>query len=173
MDGLHARSVRPALRTVANAANTTTAGRRISAALGLPAAADDRQLAFELSAPAPGFPSPDGLNIKVRIAHATGEIMACGSRGIQGRPHTAILANCRQALFGNVAMSEDEFLVQVQSVLGSLRATRKSIPARYVLDFSLSHMSVDRTSASLYLTLFQASWPMFYLASRRSMATPN
>lgn len=53
---------------------------RISAALGLPAAADDRQLAFELPAPARGFPSPDSLNIKVRIAHATGEIMACKYR---------------------------------------------------------------------------------------------
>ena len=63
------------------------------------------------------------------------------------------------ALYGNAALSEDEFVVKIQSVLKSLNATKKSIPARYVLDFSHPKMSVNRTSASLYLMLFQVRRP--------------
>ena len=61
----------------------------------------------------------------------------------------------REALYGNSALSHDEFVAKIQSVLRSLNATRKDIPSMYVLDFSSPRMSVDRTSASLYLMLFQ------------------
>ncbi|KAL2758877.1 hypothetical protein ACRALDRAFT_2097983, partial [Sodiomyces alcalophilus JCM 7366] len=90
--------------------------RRLSAALGLPAAADDRQLTFDLPRPAPGFPSPEPLNIKVRIARVTGEITT--------------------SLYGNRALSHLELVRKIQSILKSLHETGQAIPRDVVIDFT-------------------------------------
>lgn len=51
--------------------------RRLSADLGLPAAADDRQLSAELPKDSPGFPPPEAMITNIKIARATGNIMTC------------------------------------------------------------------------------------------------
>lgn len=51
--------------------------RRLSAGLGFPTGADDRQLRAELPQPSAGFQPPLPLIINIQIAQVTGEIMTC------------------------------------------------------------------------------------------------
>ncbi|KAH6695691.1 fungal-specific transcription factor domain-containing protein [Plectosphaerella plurivora] len=110
--------------------------RRLSAALGLPSAADNRQISLELPGSAPGFQSAQALNVNVRIAHVTGDIMT--------------------SLYGNTALSELDLVRKIQSILKSLHDTGQSIPRKYIIDFSKKDLAVSRTGASLYLMLYQA-----------------
>ncbi|KAG9258450.1 fungal-specific transcription factor domain-containing protein [Emericellopsis atlantica] len=110
--------------------------RRLSANLGLPPAVDSRQISLELPTTAPGFRSSQALNVNVRLAHTTGEIMG--------------------SLYSNTAVSESELVPKIQSILQSLHDIEKSIPQKYALDFESSELELSRTSATLYLILFQA-----------------
>lgn len=51
--------------------------RRLSSGLGLAAGADERQLRAGFPRHSAGFQSPVALNINVRIARITDEIMSC------------------------------------------------------------------------------------------------
>lgn len=53
--------------------------RRLSSGLGLAAGADERQLRAGFPRHVAGFQSPVALNINVRIARITDEIMSCRS----------------------------------------------------------------------------------------------
>ncbi|KAF7557673.1 hypothetical protein G7046_g5980 [Stylonectria norvegica] len=110
--------------------------RRLSAGLGLPVAADDRQLRADLPRASAGFEPPLPLIINVRITRATGEIMT--------------------SFYGNTAISQTELVQQVQKTLTTLSETGRSIPGTLAVDFIEVDMTVSRTSASLYLMLFQA-----------------
>lgn len=54
--------------------NTDFYHRRLSAGLGLPMGADERQLRTDLPKPAVGFQPPLPLIVNIQIARATGEI---------------------------------------------------------------------------------------------------
>ncbi|KAF6828981.1 fungal specific transcription factor [Colletotrichum plurivorum] len=110
--------------------------QRISAGLGLPASVDDRQITFDLPGPSPGFESPEALNINVRIARATGEIMT--------------------SLYSNGALSQGDLVKKMRSILQSLYDTGRSIPSNIAIDFKSKELLVTRAGASLYLRLFQA-----------------
>ncbi|TPX09886.1 uncharacterized protein E0L32_008908 [Thyridium curvatum] len=110
--------------------------RRFSADLGLPVAADDRQLSTELPQDAPGFPSPQAIIINVRIARTTGDIMT--------------------SLYGNTCLTQPDLVHKVQNILKSLFETGHSIPPEYSIDLTRPFPCVTRTGGSLYLMLFQA-----------------
>ncbi|TDZ19579.1 Proline utilization trans-activator [Colletotrichum orbiculare MAFF 240422] len=110
--------------------------QRISAALGLPASVDDRQISFDLPGPAPGFGSPEALNVSVRIARATGEIMT--------------------SLYSNGALSQGDLVKKMRSILQSLYDTGRSIPAELSIDFKDKDFQVTRAGSALYLRLFAA-----------------
>ncbi|KAL0943278.1 zn 2cys6 transcription factor [Colletotrichum truncatum] len=110
--------------------------QRISAGLGLPASVDDRQITFDLPGPSPGFESPEALNINVRIARATSEIMT--------------------SLYSNGALSQGDLIKKMRNVLQSLYDTGRSIPANIAIDFKNKELEVTRAGSSLYLRLFQA-----------------
>ncbi|KAL6409189.1 hypothetical protein AUP68_05560 [Ilyonectria robusta] len=110
--------------------------RRLSAALGLPTGADDRQLRADLPRPSAGFQPPMPLIINIQIARITGEIMT--------------------SFYGNNAVSQTELVQKIQSTLQALYEAGRSIPSNFSIDFSDSKLTVTRTGASLYLMLFQA-----------------
>ncbi|OLN89017.1 putative transcriptional regulatory protein C3C7.04-like protein 3 [Colletotrichum chlorophyti] len=110
--------------------------QRICAGLGRPASVDDRQLSFDLPGPSPGFDPPEPLNVNVKIARATGEIMT--------------------SLYSRGALSQADLVRKMRNLLQSLHDTGRSIPANLAIDFSHKEVEVTRAGASLYLRLFQA-----------------
>ncbi|KAJ0272235.1 hypothetical protein CBS470a_012794 [Colletotrichum nupharicola] len=110
--------------------------QRISAGLGLPASVDDRQITFDLPGPSPGFESPEALNINVRIARATSEIMT--------------------SLYSNGGLSQGDLIKKMRNVLQSLYDTGRSIPLNIAIDFKSKELEVTRSGSSLYLRLFSA-----------------
>ncbi|KAH6981645.1 hypothetical protein BKA56DRAFT_719715, partial [Ilyonectria sp. MPI-CAGE-AT-0026] len=114
--------------------------RRLSAALGLPTGADDRQLRADLPRPSAGFQPPMPLIINIQIARITGEIMT--------------------SFYGNNAVSQTELVQKIQSTLQALYEAGRSIPSNFSIDFSDSKLTVTRTGASLYLMLFQPPSPV-------------
>ncbi|KAM5356448.1 hypothetical protein ACJ41O_003094 [Fusarium nematophilum] len=110
--------------------------RRLSAGLGLPTGADDRQLRSELPRQSAGFQNPLPMIINIQIAQATGEIMT--------------------SFYGNAAITRAELVKRIQNTLQNLHKIGRSIPSALSIDFSDSSATIARTSASLYLMLFQA-----------------
>jgi len=99
--------------------------------------ADERQLRTNLPKPAVGFQPPLPLIINIQIARATGEIMT--------------------SFYGNSTVTQSELVRKIQATLQGLYETGRSIPNYLAIDFdTTSNISVTRTSASLYLMLFQA-----------------
>ncbi|KAJ5733076.1 hypothetical protein N7533_013523 [Penicillium manginii] len=110
--------------------------RRLSSGLGLAAGADERQLRAGFPRHVAGFQSPVALNINVRIARITDEIMS--------------------TLYGNSSITELDLVKRIQDILKELSDIGRSFPQALVLDFSRPLGNVTRTGASLYLMLFQA-----------------
>ncbi|KAK0368562.1 fungal specific transcription factor domain-containing protein [Colletotrichum limetticola] len=110
--------------------------QRISAGLGRPASVDDRHLSFDLPGPSPGFDSPEPLNVNVKIARTTGEIMS--------------------SLYSRGALSQADLVRKMRNLLQSLHDIGGSIPADLAIDFSNKQFEVTRAGASLYLRLFQS-----------------
>lgn len=110
--------------------------RRLSAGLGLPTGADDRQLRADLPKGSAGFHPPLPMILNIRIARATGEIMT--------------------SFYGNATITQNELVKKIRQTLQSLYETGKSIPSAFSIEFSDSQLTVTRTSASLYLMLYQA-----------------
>lgn len=110
--------------------------RRLSAGLGLPMGADERQLRTDLPKPAVGFQPPQPLIVNIQIARATGEITT--------------------TFYGNRSITQSELVQRIQSTLQGLYETGRSIPNYLHIDFETPNVTVTRTSASLYLMLFQA-----------------
>ena len=131
--------------------------RRLSAALGLPMAVDDRQLQADLPRPSAGFQPPLPLIINIRIARATGEIMTCMSLKLRESIAHKPFANksSQLAFYGNTAISQPELVQKIQGTLLTLHETGKSTPNTLAVDFSEPDFKVSRTGASLYLMLFQ------------------
>lgn len=132
--------------------------RRLSAGLGLPMGADERQLRTDLPKPAVGFQPPLPLIVNIQIARATGEIttskalLHCQSRA----SHCEIPLTNVPAFYGNSTITQSELVKRIQSTLQGLYETGRSIPNYLSIDFDTPNVSVTRTSASLYLMLFQA-----------------
>ena len=60
------------------------------------------------------------------------------------------------AFYGNATISQTKLVKRMQTTLSSLYETERSIPSQFSIDFDAPKLSVTRTSASLYLMLFQA-----------------
>jgi hypothetical protein len=75
VDGLYAGPVCHSLMHLKRVC--TNKRRRLSSGLGLAAGADERQLRAGFPRHVAGFQSPVALNINVRIARITDEIMSC------------------------------------------------------------------------------------------------
>ncbi|OQE17953.1 hypothetical protein PENSTE_c019G08083 [Penicillium steckii] len=110
--------------------------RRLSSGLGLAAGADERQLRAGFPRHVAGFQSPVALNINVRIARITDEIMS--------------------SLYGNSSITQLDLVKTIQDILKELSEIGRSFPTALVLDFTRPLGIVTRTGSSLYLMLFQA-----------------
>lgn len=111
--------------------------RRLSAALGVPMGVDERQIRADLPQPAPGFDDPVPLLVNVQIARQTGDIMT--------------------SLYGNATLSSGQLVNKIQTIMQDLYETQRSIPAHFAIDLDRPRLpAISRTSASLYLVLFQA-----------------
>ncbi|KAM0713407.1 hypothetical protein Q7P37_010369 [Cladosporium fusiforme] len=110
--------------------------RRLSSALGLPVGVNDRQVKIETPWHSPGFESPVPMCINIKIAQITGKIMDC--------------------LYGNIAMSREEHVTNVENIMNDLRCIPSMMPKEYRIDFNAKDLIVTRTGASLYLMCNQA-----------------
>ncbi|KFZ18747.1 hypothetical protein V501_01024 [Pseudogymnoascus sp. VKM F-4519 (FW-2642)] len=109
--------------------------RRLSAALGLPMAVDERQIHADLPKASAGFQPPLSLTINIQIARATGEIMT--------------------SFYGKSRITQTDLVQRIQSMLQRLYETGRSIPPNLTINFENPRFAVSRTGASLYLMLFQ------------------
>ncbi|KAJ0132329.1 hypothetical protein HZ326_24577, partial [Fusarium oxysporum f. sp. albedinis] len=110
--------------------------RRLSTGLGFPPGVDGRQLRAELPRPFSGYQHPLPMIINIRIAQTTDEIMA--------------------SFYGNMTITQTEFVTRIQDTLHNLYEIGRSIPSSLAMDFCNMTTATTRTSASLYLMLFQA-----------------
>ncbi|KAL5608671.1 hypothetical protein FOVSG1_003352 [Fusarium oxysporum f. sp. vasinfectum] len=109
--------------------------RRLSTGLGFPPGVDGRQLRAELPHPFSGYQHPLPMIINIRIAQTTDEIMA--------------------SFYGNMTITQTEFVTRIQDTLHNLYEIGRSIPSSLAMDFCNMTAATTRTSASLYLMLFQ------------------
>ncbi|RKK58081.1 hypothetical protein BFJ67_g3157 [Fusarium oxysporum f. sp. cepae] len=109
--------------------------RRLSTGLGFPPGVDGRQLRAELPRPFSGYQHPLPMTINIRIAQTTDEIMA--------------------SFYGNMTITQTEFVTRIQDTLHNLYEIGRSIPSSLAMDFCNMTTATTRTSASLYLMLFQ------------------
>ncbi|KAJ3532353.1 hypothetical protein NM208_g8478 [Fusarium decemcellulare] len=110
--------------------------RRLSAGLGLPTGTDERQMRSEFPRSSAGFQNPLPMIINIQIAQVTGKIMT--------------------SFYGNTAITRTELVNRIQDTLQNLHEIGRSIPSALSIDFSDSSSTIARTSASLYIMLFQA-----------------
>ncbi|KAL4871699.1 hypothetical protein BDV12DRAFT_18414 [Aspergillus spectabilis] len=110
--------------------------RRLAAATGNPPGIQDEAVRVSYPDTSPGFTSPAALNLNIRIAKTTGEIL--------------------QVIYGQKIQTEQSFVKGVQKILVSLHEISGSIPQELGLDFSRRPLTVTRTKATLYLMLYQA-----------------
>ncbi|KAH7138452.1 fungal-specific transcription factor domain-containing protein [Dendryphion nanum] len=109
--------------------------RRLAAATGNPVGIVDDNIITGLPAESAGFPPIAALNTNIKLARLTGDII--------------------QNVYNPRKIPERQFLSTVHELISKLGALRREWPLEYALDFSKS-ISVTRTSATLYLMLFQA-----------------
>lgn len=77
------------------------------------------------------------------------------------------------AFYDNTDISQRELVKKIQSVLNTLYRTGKSIPPNFKTDFDSPRASVSRTSASLYLMLFQVGRKGEYTCLERCRLTDH
>ncbi|KAF4468758.1 transcriptional regulatory [Fusarium albosuccineum] len=109
--------------------------RRLSAGLGLPTGTDERQMRSEFPRSSAGFQNPLPMMINIQIAQVTGKIMT--------------------SFYGNTAITRTDLVNRIQDTLQNLHEIGRSIPSALSIDFSDSSSTIARTSASLYIMLFQ------------------
>ncbi|KAL3460977.1 hypothetical protein BJX64DRAFT_278118 [Aspergillus heterothallicus] len=125
--------------------------RRLAAATGNPPGIQDEAIQVGSPDDFPGFTDPAALNINIRIAKATGQML--------------------QVIYGHKAQTEQSFIKGVQGILVSLHQISRSIPDELELNFSNKPITVTRAKATLYLMLYQAIMlatrpTLLYLASK-------
>ncbi|KAF4982938.1 hypothetical protein FZEAL_1508 [Fusarium zealandicum] len=112
--------------------------RRLAAATGNPLSIADEAINIPLPTDSPGFPPAGPLCTNIRIAKATGRILA--------------------VLYNPEDESEHTFIPNVQEIVKSLYEISQEIPSDSVTDvYNLGRDQCLRTTASLHLMLFQAT----------------
>ncbi|KAF4970762.1 hypothetical protein FSARC_2275 [Fusarium sarcochroum] len=112
--------------------------RRLAAATGNPPSIGDEAINIPLPDDSPGFPPVGPMCTNIRIARATGRILA--------------------VLYNPEDESEHNFIPHVQDIVKSLYEISQEIPSDSVTDvYNLGRDQSLRTTASLHLMLFQAT----------------
>ncbi|KAI8669582.1 hypothetical protein NCS57_00773500 [Fusarium keratoplasticum] len=112
--------------------------RRLAAATGNPPSIADEAINISLPSDSPGFPPAGPMCTNIRIARATGRILA--------------------VLYNPEDESENTFIPHVQEIVKSLYEISQEIPSDSVTDvYNLGRDQCLRTTASLHLMLFQAT----------------
>ncbi|KEF55278.1 uncharacterized protein A1O9_08932 [Exophiala aquamarina CBS 119918] len=109
--------------------------RRLAAATGNPLSVDDEVIRAALPRDAPGFCASEALTTNVKIAKITGQTL--------------------KNIYGSIGQTEQIFMTHVQNILSELHQISQNMPADFAVDFS-QQLRVTRTSATLYLMLYQA-----------------
>ncbi|KAL6923302.1 hypothetical protein FSST1_000576 [Fusarium sambucinum] len=112
--------------------------RRLAAATGNPPSIGDEAINIPLPTDSPGFPPVGPMCTNIKIARATGRILA--------------------VLYNPEDESEHTFIPRVQDIVKSLYEISQEIPSDSVTDvYNLGRDQSLRTTASLHLMLFQAT----------------
>ncbi|KAH7197884.1 uncharacterized protein B0J16DRAFT_352636 [Fusarium flagelliforme] len=112
--------------------------RRLAAATGNPPSIGDEAINIPLPTDSPGFPPVGPMCTNIKIARATGRILA--------------------VLYNPEDESEHTFIPHVQDIVKSLYEISQEIPSDSVTDvYNLGRDQSLRTTASLHLMLFQAT----------------
>ncbi|KAF5027368.1 hypothetical protein F66182_528 [Fusarium sp. NRRL 66182] len=112
--------------------------RRLAAATGNPPSIGDEAINISMPTDSPGFPPVGPMCTNIRIARATGRILA--------------------VLYNPEDESEHTFIPRVQDIVKSLYEISQEIPSDSVTDvYNLGRDQSLRTTASLHLMLFQAT----------------
>ncbi|KAM0331160.1 hypothetical protein ACHAPQ_006123 [Fusarium lateritium] len=112
--------------------------RRYAAATGNPPSIGDEAINIPMPTDSPGFPPVGPMSTNIRIARATGRILA--------------------VLYNPEDESEHTFIPRVQDIVKSLYEISQEIPSDSVTDvYNLGRDQSLRTTASLHLMLFQAT----------------
>ncbi|KAF4991518.1 hypothetical protein FGRMN_7762 [Fusarium graminum] len=112
--------------------------RRYAAATGNPPGIGDESINIPMPTDSPGFPPVGPMSTNIRIARATGRILA--------------------VLYNPEDEPEHTFIPRVQDIVKSLYEISQEIPSDSVTDvYNLGRDQSLRTTASLHLMLFQAT----------------
>ncbi|RDW56731.1 hypothetical protein BP6252_13986 [Coleophoma cylindrospora] len=110
--------------------------RRLAAATGHPWSISDEAIDADMPLDAPGYCSSLPLNVNVRIAQVTGQIIS--------------------TVYGTQCLSQQVFTSKIQGLLSTLYEVARTMPHEYELQLSQNPLQARRTASSLYLMLFQA-----------------
>ncbi|CAH0047054.1 unnamed protein product [Clonostachys solani] len=110
--------------------------RRLAAATGNPVGVSDDAITTITPWSSPGFQPVSALDVNIKLAKITGRI--------------------NQEIYGRKSQSDREFIIQTQNILIALFQIQQEMPSQYVIDLTSDSSSFSRTSATLYLMLFQA-----------------
>ena len=91
--------------------------------------------------------------MNVEIARAIGEIMSSRLRASFCKERSQLTTS---ALYSSTTISQTKLVKSIQSTLQKLYETQRSIPNQFAIDFDKPRLAMTRTSATLYLSLFQA-----------------
>ncbi|OAL48473.1 hypothetical protein IQ07DRAFT_543394 [Pyrenochaeta sp. DS3sAY3a] len=108
--------------------------RRLAAATGNPVGILDGNISTMLPSESPGFPPVAALNVNIKLARLTGQII--------------------QDVYSPTPRTERQFLQRVHDLVAKLADVGKKVPLEHAIDFS-KPLVVTRTGATLYLMLFQ------------------
>ncbi|KAJ2972206.1 hypothetical protein NQ176_g7287 [Zarea fungicola] len=110
--------------------------RRLAAATGNPVGIPDNSIDIDLPFDAAGFVPAGAMAVNLTAARIAGQIQSL--------------------LYSSNPILQESFVASVRRILGSLYKATQDIPPEHVLNFTVQPLRVHRTSASLYLMLYQS-----------------
>jgi hypothetical protein len=136
--------------------------RRLAVYTGSTIAIQDSDTDQEPPFDSHGFVSSRAMTINVRIARISGNILSCKLTFSlrfcpSGLAKLTRLSSTWTALYLKEPETQDELIESVRGVIRALYETARDFPPELSISFAKSPLQVTRTSASLYLMLYQVS----------------